>query len=200
MAPVELGQAVDFDQGQPEAGQSKHRGAAKGGNYHTAGTAATFPTIGHATATPAGACGKARKAIKRSYGPRGCEVPQLLLPARYGAAGIKSMKFKVQRSSSPVRPNPIAQAERQRQATRARPEVRCTFSQPGPWRPTVVARLAFTLGRTNAPPCPDYSLDTYSRVRRETVSLLICAGSRLHQGGVERTAAENGSLLVHGVR
>jgi len=43
-------------------------------------------------------------------------------------------------------PNHIAQAERQRQATRARPEVHSTFSQPGPWRPAVVARLALTLG------------------------------------------------------
>ena len=30
--------------------------------------------------------------------------------------------------------------------TRARPEVRGTFSQSGPWRPAVVARLARTLG------------------------------------------------------
>ena len=45
-------------------------------------------------------------------------------------------------------PNPIAQAERQRQATRARSAVRGTFSPTGPWRPTVVARLAQTLGRT----------------------------------------------------
>ena len=43
-------------------------------------------------------------------------------------------------------PNHIAQAERQRQATRARPEVHGTFSQSGPWRPAVVARLALTLG------------------------------------------------------
>ena len=46
-----------------------------------------------------------------------------------------------------MRPNPLAQAERQRQATRARPEVRGTFSQSGPWRPAAVARLARTLGR-----------------------------------------------------
>ena len=43
-------------------------------------------------------------------------------------------------------PNPIAQAERQRQATRPGLAVRGTFSPARAWRPTVVARLAFTLG------------------------------------------------------
>ena len=46
-----------------------------------------------------------------------------------------------------ARPNQ-AQAERQRHATRARAEVLRPFSQPGPWRHTVVARLARTLGLT----------------------------------------------------
>ena len=45
-------------------------------------------------------------------------------------------------------PNPIAQAERQRQATRPGLAVRGTFSPARAWRPTVVARLAFTLGFT----------------------------------------------------
>ena len=36
----------------------------------------------------------------------------------------------------------------QRQATRARRQVRCTFSADGPWRPAVVARLTQTLGIT----------------------------------------------------
>jgi len=41
---------------------------------------------------------------------------------------------------------PLAQAEHQRQANRARPEVRGTFSQSGRWRPDVGARLARPLG------------------------------------------------------
>ena len=51
------------------------------------------------------------------------------------------------RDSTVRRAEPLAQAERQRQAPRARPEVRGTFSQSGPWRPAVVARLARTLSR-----------------------------------------------------
>ena len=42
---------------------------------------------------------------------------------------------------------PLAQAERQRQATRPGLAVRGTFSPARAWRPAVVARLARTLGR-----------------------------------------------------
>ena len=46
--------------------------------------------------------------------------------------------------------SPLAQRERQRQATRPGPVVRGTFSPSGRWRPAVVARLARTLGSTKA--------------------------------------------------
>jgi hypothetical protein len=41
-----------------------------------------------------------------------------------------------------VAPNPSAQAERQRQATRPGLAVGCTLSPARAWRPAVVARLA----------------------------------------------------------
>lgn len=40
---------------------------------------------------------------------------------------------------------PLAQAEHQRQAARARPVAHGAFSLPGPCRPNVGARLALTL-------------------------------------------------------
>ena len=47
---------------------------------------------------------------------------------------------------------PLAQAERQRQATRPGLAVRGTFSPARAWRPAVVARLAQTLAIQPAPP------------------------------------------------
>ena len=47
-----------------------------------------------------------------------------------------------------MRPNPSLKRMRQRQATRPGLAVRGTFSPDRAWRPTVVARLARTLGST----------------------------------------------------
>jgi hypothetical protein len=51
-----------------------------------------------------------------------------------------------------VRPNHLAQGERQRRATRARCQVRCTFSVTGPWHHTVGTSLSSNVRRRTRHP------------------------------------------------
>jgi hypothetical protein len=85
--------------------------------------------------------------LLRNGGLKSCHATAGNAEREDQAAGQKAQQRRV-RLCTRGRGLPFAQAERQRHATRARAEVRGTFSQPGPWRHTVVARLAPTLGLT----------------------------------------------------
>ena len=94
----------------------------------------------------------ARRAVQCKVS--GARRRRLLLPWRGAGSTMSGMQMHFGLPAARTDAEPLAQAERQRQATRPGLAVRGTFSPARAWRPAVVARLARTLGFTNnAPAC-----------------------------------------------
>ena len=96
--------------------------------------------------------------------------------------------------------NPLAQAERQRQATRPGLAVRGTFSPARAWRPAVVARLARTLGVKSSLSAPSQEYHPAMQVITGTVvdGRVVVQGAALPEGAqvtvLTRGASEDFTL------